>query len=450
MLKQVLNRQTLWLAAVILAAGCVPEETIRWTDDGTMGVFYVEEKVGLVNEAGHTTIIYDGESTPWPDISADGTMICYVKSNEFADFAAARTLLPADELAAIEASGQKAAAALAAGIPYEEAMGSVDGDDAFEEWVRKYVYDGWKDKLQLPAQANSDAVELCELVLCSVAAPDQKNVLVRSIHPLGFNKFSPDGTKIGYVVCGEELSLNTICIVSPADQQISRVDDNAGVFFDWRDDGRTICYARSEGGEANSEEGVLGTLCERTVADENGRLLSQTQDDGTVVCSADRQELAGLLYGGWFIKVEYGLGGRIFFSSAKLTIPTSKMDDPEWSLFCYDGLTGTVAEILPPEGDAFSGNDVTLFSLSPDGTKIVMPNGKDRVAMYDLTQKEFTMIVGKEASRDDDWPDFVPAWKGDDAICCAFEKEQTGGETKTGLGIFNLAGELVSEITVQP
>lgn len=430
------------LIAVLLAAGCVPEETVRWNDAGTVGVYSSDSGVGLIDEVNNRLVlIEEGEISPWADISRDGTMICYVIAREFAEFEAARPVLPPETLAAIETAGAQVLQRLDAGASPEESLQLVEGGDALQEWVKKYVWDGWKDKYSLPESAKVETVELSELVLCSAANLQQKEALVRSIEPLGFGQFSPDGSKLGYVQLHKDITFNKIYILSLADRQVCMADDNTAIFYDWREDSRAICYAKSEGGDTDE---ALGTLCEGTVADENGALLSQTQDDGTVVCTAQRQELAGLLYSP-LTKVEYAAGGRIFFSSAKLTVPTSKLDEPEWALFSYDPVTGTLSEILPSDAEV-ANNDIVLFSLSPDGTKILMPNGNDRTLVYELAAKQFATIADSQSNGDDDWPDFVPSWKGNDAVCCEFRNE---GTDETVVGVFNLKGELLREIKAE-
>lgn len=434
---------------MVLLGGCVPDETIRWNADGTAGVYYADEKVGLIDEkSGQNGLIDEGEAMPWPDISADGTMVCYVKVRTVMDFESSKPLLTTGQLAAIETSAAKVVQGLEAGGTLETLVQGVEGSDTFRTWVKKYVYDGWKDKYGFSKNDDVEA-ELSELILCTTAAPDDKEVLARSISPLGFNQFSPDGTKIGYVECGEELSLNQIYVLSLKDRQMTLVDDRTSIFFDWNDDGTAICYARSESDNPDSDYGVPGTLCQRQVVDANGNLMVQTLEDGSFALTNQRQELAGLLYSGWCNKVTYAPGGRIYFSSAKLTLPASTLDEPEWSLFCCDLVTGTVGRILP-EGAVFSVMDGTLFSLSPDGTKILMPSGSKCVLVYEPANKQFTRIVGEPASdQREEWPGFVPSWKGNDAVCCVFEKQNEQGETDAGMGIFNLQGELQSEVTVE-
>lgn len=453
MFNWIKNKWWIVLTIAMLVAGCVPEDSVRWSSDGSVGVCRIDSYLGLINGLnGQAVQIDEGEFALWPDISPDGTKICYVKVHEYTDFDEAKAQLSPEMLTAVTESADKVLAGFVAGTPLGQQVSDVFGNDNFfSEWVQRYIYEGWKDTYLFSEDDKTEKVDLSEFMLCSTTAPYEKQVLFQSFENLGFTQFSPDGTMIGYIVCHDDLSFNELYVLSLKDTHFTmRIDINTGVFFDWHDNGMTICYAQSEADASSGDNSALGTLCERKVLDKDGQFLATLLENGTSVCAADTDELAGLLYSP-FINVQYGPTGRIFFSSAKLTVPTSKLDEPQWSLFCYDSVTGAVSGILPPEGDVFSANDLTLFTLSPDGTKILLPNGEERVVLYDMAVREFSMIVGEEpvAVGEDKWPEVVPAWKGDNAISCTFVKQEEDVERK-GLGVYNLDGELIREVDFKP
>lgn len=128
--------------------------------------------------------------------------------------------------------------------------------------------------------------------------------------------------------------------------------------------------------------------------------------------------LAGAIFYPW-LKVQYGPGGRIFFSSCLLSLPASKRDEPRWSLFCYDSVTAAVADVLPSSVSNYTGQAMamTQFALSPDGESVLLPIKNSRFVCYGLgTDSIEVPIKEDEGFGHEDVSTLVPSWKGNDEI----------------------------------
>ena len=117
------------------------------------------------------------------------------------------------------------------------------------------------------------------------------------------------------------------------------------------------------------------------------------------------------------MKVVCGAGGRLFFSSASITIPSSDLDESKCSVFCYDAMTGVVSNILPSSVADCVGEGVDFFSLSPDGARILLPMKDNRFGIYELGTKSLTLPV-EESEKFDKDNAMIPSWKGNGQVTC--------------------------------
>jgi hypothetical protein len=161
--------------------------------------------------------------------------------------------------------------------------------------------------------------------------------------------------------------------------------------------------------------------------DANGGLLAEPADipeqgsAGTHRCISEKAELAGTVFYPW-LKVEYGLDNRIFFSSFVLPLPVSKRDEARCSLFCYDPVTGTVTDVLPSSVSIHTSQQIlslSLFSLSPDGERVLLPITHNRFIVYELGTGSMEIpIPEEEGFGEEEIPELPPSWKGNNEFSC--------------------------------
>jgi hypothetical protein len=117
--------------------------------------------------------------------------------------------------------------------------------------------------------------------------------------------------------------------------------------------------------------------------------------------------------------VAYAPQGRLLFSSATITIPTTQLDEPRYSVFCYDNTVGTVTEILPAVLRSQASQNLNLFRLSNDGKRLLVPLRSNRFAIYELGAATATFPLAEdEGFGSEEMPAFLPAWKGNSEITC--------------------------------
>jgi hypothetical protein len=102
-----------------------------------------------------------------------------------------------------------------------------------------------------------------------------------------------------------------------------------------------------------------------------------------------------------------------------MPLPMSKNDEPGWSLFCYDPLTGTVTNVLPQSVSihTYPAMNMLQFELSPDGKKVLLPIKYNRLIDYEFgTDKVGLPIFENEGFGEDEISNLVPTFKGNNEI----------------------------------
>lgn len=194
--------------------------------------------------------------------------------------------------------------------------------------------------------------------------------------------------------------------------------------YDFKSDSRAIAYIKPEN-EFFDARKTLGSLVERTVIDPNGKFLASFEHlDGNdspsmYVCTGDATELAGLLYHPW-MRASYAAQDRIFFASVKTSLPSSKLDEEQQSVFCCDLLTYAISELSPHVPDEWQGN-LYLVALSGDSRKILVPGKKNTLLLYALGPDLYSskvIVDTNESFGDDSEPKLVAQWKSPNTFSC--------------------------------
>jgi len=232
-------------------------------------------------------------------------------------------------------------------------------------------------------------------------------------------KFSPDSKILAWLVD----SINGKTFEAGFDLHIANLSQNTNPFYiataiactyDFRHDSRAIAYLSPENVFFKDQKLVLGTLVEQTVIDSDGKFLITSEKIGIT------KEYAGVIYNCW-MSVSYARDNRIFFSSTKMNLPSSKIDTEKGSVFCSDTLTGTVSDILPQIALEFTQGNFYLFQLSHDSRKILLPGNKNTLGIYamgpDIESSKILVDVN-ESFGDDSPPKLVPQWKGQNHVSC--------------------------------
>lgn len=457
--------------ATIFLGGCIPEDSLQWSADGTVGLMSESGALVILDErTGKATIIAQEDVGIWPGISEDGNWVAYSQAVKCSSLQEGLKSLPPSQVKMIEDHARlMSEIIIREGLSNGEFPQIVGGPTKcageYRNWVIRYVCE--KADRQVIDKLGTEAIEkgkqseitYFKLIVAPREALAEKKVAATSVLSIFKACFSPDNKYVAYLMVQPEEegdhapAMKFSLFVASLQQDVKAMLVRSPVAFgyDWRDDGRAIAYMQ---GEYQDRDLAIGSLDETTVLDEDGKLLAQPApscEEGTVhthVCTGHTEGHAGVLFYPW-TKVEYGPSGRIFFSSALLSLPSVQRDEPGWSLFCYDSVTGSITDVLSPELSAYTSEtmNVCQFTLSPDRKRVLLPIKKNRFMCYKLGSKsaEFS-IEESEGFGDDNGLELAPAWKGNEQISCLVsENSQYLGKEKTGrkeIAVLGLDGAL--------
>jgi len=452
------NRKITWCLiafyiAVSFFAGCYPKDSLQWSADGSKGVYSKNGALFIVdgNTGSLTQITPKETTTNWPAISSDSSHFAYGKIVKVDDFNRSIDRLPPDQVKAIKANaeilkqkilieGIKDSNFPFIGKPVTTDNGQKDSfNDQHIAWVQRYLVENINKQLaekispELIKKVKEKNLNFFQLVLAPTADPNNKKILTTSSQRLWRIRFSPDSRLIAYGA--ERINGNTwdvgydLYIVSPAENiPATFLAPAIAIGYAFKPDSRAIAYIKPEDEFFDAKRPTLGSLVERTVIDPNGRLLASPENldgnDSTAiyVCTGAAAELAGILYHPW-LHVSYARENRIFFTSVKMSLPSSKLDEEKTTIFCCDTFTGALSEIVHQIVlDAVEGN-LYLFALSHDSRKILLHGKKNTLGIYalggDLDLSKVLIDDNEGFGKGENPPlSLVAQWKGPDQISC--------------------------------
>ena len=427
------------LAFFTVIGGCIPEDSVEWSDDGSVGLMRVQGALYLVNgQTGKLTEIDCNEVECWPDISKDGKWIAYTKVMECNSLPEGLKLLPAGQVKMIEyyAAEMKQQILDTHGITLS--LLNLPDDCPLKKnsagWVVRYLCEKadkeLADKLGKSniEQGKAEKIGLSQIILVPPSDLTRKKVIATTILPAMRVRFAPNNKYLAYLTeAGSEDMQYSLCIAS-LDGSITalRVDYPVAVGYSWRDDSRAVAYFSTDEKNLQAEGPLIGSVKEKTIVDVNDKLLAEVAKEGeqgtleTHQSTGKDKEAAGVIFYPW-ASVKYGMDGRLLFCAQSLSLPTSQMDEARMSIFCYDPVTNTVADIIPQGISPYldGGASLNAFALSPDKKKLLLPMAKNRFAIYSLGDSDAKMPVEQsEGFGDKDEFKLAPAWKGTGEISC--------------------------------
>lgn len=432
--RSIVNLMLLALcSALALLGGCFPDDSLDWSADGSVGLLRANEALYLVDgKTGKLTPVKAETVSPMPDISRDGAQIAYSDGITYATLAEGLRALPPGQAEMIQKDAQSLREKILGGIAtvteFNSARDNTFGyGEPYRGWVVRYMCENADEPLvqklgaQLLQQGKESELTCSRLIVAPYADPAKVKVVATSAMVIFRPRFSPDGKNVAYLTSGnEDIERAHLFVASPGQNMPAvYVAARVALGFDWREDSQAIAYVQQEA----DDDAILGVIFERQVCDSNGSLLEEVSADAPDNpleihrSTGPSKSLVGTLFQP-LLKVEYGAGGRLFFSSASGRIPASDLDEPKYLLFCHDPVTGTVADVLPSDAPAYIGETVNFFSLSPDGRRVLLPMENNRFAIYELGTKSLDVPISEAEQFGEDLPDFLPSWKGNDKVSC--------------------------------
>lgn len=442
MTRQKLIGLSLFISYIMTAfiSGCIPEDSLQWNADGSKGIYSKKGALFLVDgSTGSLTKIADKETTTiWPAISSDGSQFAYGEIIKVEDFNNALNKLSPAEVKVIKSNAEVLKRKIVTdGIKDGNIPSLGDDKESFNEqhaaWVERYLIEKADSQLwqkigpELTNKIKTKKLTYFQLVLAQTANPNNKKNLATSSQQLWCSRFSPDSKLIAWVIdnihgktfeAGFDLYVVSLVEKTPAAFVASAVS----IGYDFRPDSRAIAYLKPEDENFKDQKIVPGSLVERIIIDPNGKFLAMPENDlpQTYNCSGPTKEYAGVAYYS-YMKVAYASDSRIFFSSTKILLPSSKVDNEQGSVFCSDTLTGAVSDILPQVAVDFTQSNNHLFELSKDSRKILLSGKKNTLGIYALGpdfDSSKIIVDTNESFGEDSPPKLAAEWKGSNQLSC--------------------------------
>jgi Tol biopolymer transport system component len=432
------------IASYILAlfiAGCVPEDSLQWNADGSSGIYSKKGVLYLVDgSTGSLTKIADKETTTiWPAISPDGSQFAYGAIVKVDDFNKTISQLSPAEVKVIKSNAEiLKQKILSEGIKDGNLPFIAESKDSFNEqhtnWVNHYIVETADKQLagkigpELTKNIREKELTCFRLILSPTVDPNSKKILATSTQSLWRIRFSPDAKLIAYVTDGIkgktfEAGFDLYAVSLAEKTPAAFVASAVSIGYDFRPDSRAIAYLEPEDKNFKDQKIVPGSLIERTIVDTAGKfiaLLDPNAPSQGYNCTGPTKAYAGVVYYSW-MKVAYVRDSRIFFSSTKISLPSSKIDNEQGSVFCCDTLTGAVSDILPQIAVDFTQGNYHIFSMSQDSRRILFAGKKNTLGIYALgpdIDSSKIIIDANEGFGEDAPPKLAAEWKGTNHISC--------------------------------
>jgi hypothetical protein len=417
-----------------LIAGCIPEDSLQWNADGSKGIYSKKGAVYLVDgNTGALTKIADNETTAlWPAISPDGSMFTYSQIVKVSDFNNAFKLLPPAQTGEIKNSAEILRREILARDVFDGNFPPLNDtcNEQHVAWVQRYLVENADARLadkigaELIRKTKEKELSYYQLILSPADDPNNKKIIMTSDRQLWRQKFSPDSKLLAFIID----NVNGKTFEAGFDLYITNLTQNTApaliapavsCTYDFRPDGRAFAFLSPEDENLKDQKLALGSLVEFTLFNADGKFLTYARNE------SHTKEYAGVIYNSW-MSVSYARDSRIFFSSTKMNLPSSKIDTEKGSVFCADTLTGAVSDILPQLALDFTQGNYYLFQLSHDSRRLLLPGNKNTVGIYALgpdIENSKVLVDVNESFGDDSPPKLVPQWKGQNHVSCLVSQE---------------------------
>jgi hypothetical protein len=404
-------------------AGCLPQERFWWSPDGSRAVVAVGDQLYLTTASGElkeplsSELKLEGDLPIRVSWQADGGGFALHRIRKLASWDEARSLLPADEVKAIERHAAGVPALLNAAVAMsgdgnvtdalwsiapnrdKELLGAaffcaLGKNKAAVESAFQASLKGAEFWAEVGGELSALAIhEICLVKLKGDQLDGHPTVLLRSIHPVVLPELSPKFPVLAYWrVADEEKRVGLVVCTLDGKSQID-IASTTNTTFGWSPDGRSLIFAAPV--SANDE--LLQSIRKVTVVQESGNLVDTVQSvELAMAIATDPPRLCSLP------------DGRVLFASQPVTLPAPGDGlnlDPRLYLISADGKSVTAVPTAP--GDLPT--NLGFFAASPDGKRVaVVESDTDAVAIVELATGKTDIVSPAHPN----WHcRTMPAWK---------------------------------------
>ncbi len=443
------------LAGLILSltvlSGCLPETRIAWSPDGTHALV----------RAGDGLYLSDGDGKLSGRIAEDVPAVAWLPDSRRFIAACNQPAATWEELVPHLSEERKAAAEAEAEALRREVL-AYKGDwgkfrfrtpsadilaalmclrDRHGDELGPVVGDGWSGLKAL--RHGVYALRLFEVADGKVG---EGKLLLESLEPPAEIRAAPTGKAFAYAAPpypaqGAEAAFSLFVVPLGAPASATRVASRVSIFFDWAADGCSLVYASTDEPDpaALSRYATLGSPPESLVyrrvrmpeffRQRDVRLGSLVRKavvdgEGAVLAEPARTTLADVAFLD-SMPVACLPDGRVLFAAREVRLPAAADGVAEdLALFAVEPSDPrTVRKLALPEPRAGAQRRLDLMQLSPDRTRLLIPDSKGAIDLLDLA-------TGKTAEAAKDLPAVlsmtIPVWRSNRELC--FIAETKDGE----------------------
>ncbi len=403
-------------AALLVAAGCIPEKRVVWSPDGSRAAVIAGDGLRIAYPDGRI-------SPPLRPLARrvawfpDGKRLLSIEAVKVGTWKEVAVMLPEAEHAPIAGGAARLREQLLAHKGDWDAFKPDDGPltggqavaaflylrDRLGEGLAAHVGEKWADLEKLECVVWHTQV----VTLDGESATAGKPLLVSldelrtpTVSALGrcYAVLRSDGS-------GERETLNLFVGAVDSGAAPRLLARNVSVEYAWSPDGRSLAFIHAPPGGGDGGTVQLGALATADVTDASGALAIGSM-----------QDRAGVLFNR-LLCVRWPSPNRIVFSTYEVSLPATTRDMPQgWTLFALDPSADlTVQRLVPRDVNLPIEKDVAMFEISPDGQRVLVAGGQGRVTLLDLRSGATTELAPardrKSTSRT------VPVWRNSEEAC---------------------------------
>jgi len=442
---------SLAIAAAILS-GCLPETRMLWSPDG---------KYALVR-GGDGLYLSDGDGKLSPRIAEDVQAVAWMPDGRQFIAACGKTLATGKELLPY-LSNEREKAAKSEADAFRAEILAYDGDwgkfyfktsssdiraaliclrDLYGKELAPVVGDRWRGIEEV-----SHEVQRIHLFDVADGQAKENKVLLESLEPVAEIRVSPTGKAFAYVAppypaLGAEAAFSLFVASFESPDKAMHVASRVSIFFDWTPEGRSLVFATTSqpdrgapGRRASFHSGNLVYLRSRMSVfghDAGSRLGTiekgtYVNEDGTVADKVSPQSIADVSFFD-SMPVRCLRTGRVLFASHEQHLPDTPDKRPTGLTLFSVGLEAprSIEKVLTAEAEKRGGDRLDLFQVSPDETRVCIPNENGGITVADLA----TGKVIELGAEDTDIDATIPVWRSKDELCFVVKKDSKLGTAK--------------------
>lgn len=415
------TRPLILTLGLALLVGCLPKKRIVWSPDGSMAAVITDRDLRFIDAEGAVLPLRVSGTVEQCDWFADGKRIVAVRSTKAGAWDEVAKALSKEQIAVIKDFANQVRPRIMA---YQGDWDDFELSDqkhsptSLEVAAMIYLRDKLSKGLHEKLGDEWDGLQKLELDISYLQVftlegaklnPGPK--LATSIDDIKRPNISPDGRFVAFLTkqWGRADAAPALYVVSTETGGPRLVAERVALGHDWSADGRRLALIRATSEQPEDDSNVrLGAVTTATVVGPDGALLNEP---------SPVDDRVGLIFSE-VLGVQWMKDRQLLFSSVEMRLPATTRDMPQqWSLFALDPkMPASVNRVLGRDAEQPLSSDITLFELSPDETRVLLPGPNGRVTLYEFASGKSVALVHDEDGSERKTRS-LPSWRNNNEVC---------------------------------